>query len=235
MYLSLFYTLTMLVYADDIHSQSYTALTKWRLGTLWDSWGIVIQASPILGAYFYIAHTIGTQFFVELKSKYVLKATDFFLRPRKIEVMKFRNSNESLLKRLRPSCLRIVNGTNGKEKIESKHKLYPHNKQFFLPASKIISTVRAASFMSNREEEGRKKREVACLWWGSLPLPGVRGCWQEKNGCRLSLPWDSFTLHFSKYWQQVTQTWAIVGTGAGKFCSLCSTSLPWLSDKPPGR
>lgn len=35
------------------------------------------QASPILGAYFCIAHTIGTQFFAELKSKYVLKVIDF--------------------------------------------------------------------------------------------------------------------------------------------------------------
>lgn len=81
----------------------------------------------MLGAYFYIAHTIGTQFFVELKSKYVLKATDF-LRPREIEVMTFRNSNESPLKRPRPSCLRIANRTNGKENIESKRKPHSHNK-----------------------------------------------------------------------------------------------------------
>lgn len=116
-----------------------------------------------------------------------------FLRPREIEVIKFRNSNESPLKRPRPSCLRIVNRTNGKENIESKHKPHPHNKwlyecQEIASFKNHINSVRATFFMSNREEKGREKGEVACLWWGSLPLLGVRGCWQEKSGCRLSLP-----------------------------------------------
>lgn len=66
---------------------------------------------------------------IELKSKYFLKATN--LRPRKIEGIKSGNPSKTSLKRLRPSCLRIVNRTNRKENKESKHKLHPHGKWFF--------------------------------------------------------------------------------------------------------